>query len=320
MNPQQLADFLNARLAPGEARFDAADTAILARKLEYVKAQTFDVKYQSFKARNLIPLATDVDPAADTIVYGQWDQYGMAKIISNYADDLPRVDVLAKEYRTPVKSLGAAYGFSIMDLRRARLANVQLDTKRAAAARRAIESRIDYIAAYGDSETGLPGFLTNTNVAETALPTGNWIAGAVSPTLMLADLHALVDAAVNAGNDVFYPDTLILPSREFARIAQTFMSTDNTTTVLRAFLNENPYIRNVDFWHRLNAVPIVGGGTRKLAVVYTRSPEVCTLEIPQEFEQFPPEARGLAFEVPCHARIGGTVIRYPVAVRYGTGI
>lgn len=319
MNEQELLAFINSRLADGETRFDAADTAIVFRKLESVKAQTYDVKYAEYKLRTFVPLATDVDPAADTIVYGQFDQFGMAKIIANYSMDLPRVDILAKEFRTPVKSLGASYGYSVMDVRRARLANVSFESKRALAARRAIEAAIDKIGAYGD-DTGLPGLLTNPNVAETSLPNGTWISSNRTAVQMLADLHALVDASVNAGSDVFIPDTIVLPPREFARIAQTFMSTDNTTTVLKAFLNENPYIKNVDFWHRLNEVPASGGGTRKLVLCYTRSPEVMTLEIPQEFEQFPPQPKGLAFEVSCHARLGGVVIRYPVAVRYGTGI
>lgn len=320
MKPDQLLNFINGLLPDSEPRFDANETAVVFRRLEAIKARTYDVKYPNLKARQFIPVDTDVDPAADTIVYGQFDAYGMARIVSNYATDLPRVDVIGREFRTPVKSIADSYGYSVVDLRRGRLAGQNLEARRAEMARRAIETAIDRIAAYGDADTGLPGFLTNANVPETALTNGTWISSNRTAVQMLADLHALVDASVAAGKDVFVPDTLLLPTREFARIAQTFMSTDNTTTVLRAFLNENPYIKNVDYWSALDAVPVAGGSTRKLAVCYTRSPEVLTLEIPQEFEQFPPQAKGLAFEIPCHARIGGTVIRYPVAVRYGTGI
>lgn len=318
MNPEQIAAFINARLGDSDQRLDASETAIIARKLEHVKARTYDVRYQTFKARRFIPVATDADPAAETILYLQWDQFGMAKIIANYADDLPLVDVLAKEFRTPVKSLGAAYQFSIMDLRRARMAGIQLDTRRAAMARRAIESAVDSIAALGRADVGLTGFLNHPNVPIYAIPNAQWISLSRTALEMLADLHALVDAVVDAGKDVFIPNTVILPSRAYARIAQTFMSVDNTTTVLRAFLNENPYITDVDFWHRADNVPGATGTNRM--VCYFRDPEVLTLEEPQAFEQLPPQPENLAFKIPVHSRIGGTVIRYPVACGYADNI
>lgn len=314
MNPQQIAEFINSRLGDEDERLDASETAIIARKLEHVKARTYDVKYQTFKARRFVPVATDADPAAETIVYYQWDQFGMAKLISNYADDLPLVDVLAKEFRTPVKSLGAAYQFSIMDLRRARKAGVQLDARRAAAARRAIESATDDIAAVGRASVGLHGLLNHPNVPLYAAVNGQWISSDRTALQMLADLHAFVDGVVDAGKDVFIPNTIILPSRAYARIAQTFMSADNTTSVLKAFLNENPYIQDVDFWHRCDNVTGATGGNR--SVCYFRDPEVLTFEEPQPFEQLPPQPENLAFKIPVHSRVGGTVIRYPVAVGY----
>ena len=48
-------------------------------------------------------------------------------------------------------------------------------------------------------------------------------------------------------------------------------------------------------------------GTGPRMLTYQRDPEILELIIPQDFEQFPPQARNLAFVVPCHARIGGVV-------------
>lgn len=311
MNPEQIAALLEGKM--GAERLDAAATATLARQLEHVKAKTYDVKYGAFKARQFIPVDPDQDPAADTIVYHQWDQFGAAKLLANPSDDLPLVDVSVQEFRSPVRSLGAAYGYSIMDLRRAAKTGSNLDAKKAAAARRAVEARIDYLAAYGDAASGIPGFLTNPNVTTDAATTGTW--SSATALQMLQDLHDMAADAVDAGGDVFVPDTILLPSAEFAKAATTPMAADNTRTVLSTFIQENPWITNVDTWRRLDSVNGV-----KLAVVYTRSPEVLTLNIPQEFEQLPPEAKGLGFEIPCHARMGGTTIHYPVAVRYITGL
>lgn len=323
MTPEQLAEWINQRIsdeAPEGSRLDASDTAVLFRKLEHVKSRTYDVVYPELKARSFIPVESDADPAAQTIVYQQWDAYGMAKVVSNYGTDFPRVDVVAKEFRTPVKSVGASYGYSVMDLRASRLAGgPSLDSARAAMAKRAIETKLDYIAAYGDP-TGLGGLLVNANVPETAAVNGTWISSNRTAVQMLEDLHAWVAASVLAGKDVYMPDTVVLPTAEYIRVSQKFMDNTNQKTVLRAFLDENPWIRNVDYWSRNDAVPVVGSSARKLVLIYTRNAEVLTLEMPQEFEQFPPQPKGMEFEVYCHARTGGVVIRYPIAVRYGTGI
>ena len=39
-----------------------------------------------------------VNPGATTITYRQWDNFGMAQIISNYADDPPLMDALVEEF------------------------------------------------------------------------------------------------------------------------------------------------------------------------------------------------------------------------------
>lgn len=317
MNPDQIAAFINSRLSDGDQRMDAAETAHVAKSLEAVKAKTYDVVYDAFKARRFIPVDTSAGPAADSIVYYQWDMFGMAKIVANYADDLPMADAISREFSTPVRSVGASYQYSIQDMRRAAKTGSQLDQRRANAARRSIEAKIDDVGALGDSAAGLTGFANNANVPLTPPITGGWSIGVTAANLALGDLHELVGDTFDAGRDMFNPNTVILGSSAYKYAVQTHMSVDNTTTVLNAFLRESPWITDMDVWHKLDTA---GAGATTRAICYRRDPEVLTLEIPQDFEQFPPEARGLAFVVATHARVGGTVIRYPLAVRYMDGL
>ena len=53
---------------------------------------------------------------------------------------------------------------------------------------------------------------------------------------------------------------------------------------------------------------------------YKKDPEVLTLEIPQEYEEMPPQAKNLQFHVPVHARIGGVIVYYPIAMAYMDGL
>lgn len=319
-------DYLQLILNQMGLRLDAKYTAALDFQLEHLRVQTYDIKYPEMKARKLIPVDLSVDPGAESIVYHQWDEYGMAEIISNYADDLSMVDTLAEKFTTLVESLGKGFQYSIQDLRRAAMAGNQLDQRRARACRRAIERGIDEIAAVGNAKGKLKGFLNHPNVtiliATSDGTSARWIGGRTDggkdPGLIKADMHAAVTSIWTTTKQVHQPDTIVLATTEYGHISQTSVSALNQETILRSFLKNNPMITNVDFWYKLDTADAAGTGPRM--VTYQRDPEVLELVIPQDFEQFPPQARNLAFVIPCHARIGGVVFYYPLAVTYTDGI
>lgn len=300
-------------------RSDSQETATFNRKLEYVLTRTYDKKYPDLKARLFLPVNTEIPTGAESFVWRAFDYAGMAKIIANFADDLPLVDVIAAEVAQKLKSVGDGYSYSIQDLRASAMAGTNLDTKRASAARKVIDNTIEQIAAIGNSAAGLPGFLNNANVTVLSAPgdiQGNW--PALTPKQILADLNAIVDKMVVTSKEAFKPNTLLLPTSRYRLIASTTMSDLDQRTILDVFLANSPDITNVDSWTYLETADTAGTGPR--AVAYNRDPEYVELVIPQEFEQLPPQAVNLAFKVPCHARIGGVVIYYPLSVIYADGI
>lgn len=68
-----------------------------------------------------------------------YDRTGVAKIINNYATDLPRADVKGKPTTAYVKSVGDSYGYSVQEMRASRLAGKSLDVRKAEAARYAAD-------------------------------------------------------------------------------------------------------------------------------------------------------------------------------------
>jgi hypothetical protein len=108
-------------------RLDSKFTATLEKEIEHVKTMTYDVVYPELKARTFIPVDNSANTGAETITYRQWDEFGMAQIIANYADDLPLIDALVEEFSQKVKPLGAAYQWSIKDLRRSDMSGSRLD-------------------------------------------------------------------------------------------------------------------------------------------------------------------------------------------------
>lgn len=315
-NLQKLADDYESS---GGERLDAGETASLAKQLEFVYAKTYDVKYAELKARRFIPIDTSVDSAAEYFTYRQWNAFGMAKIIANYADDLPRVDALAKEFTSPIRSVGASYGYSIIDLRRSAKTGSQLEQRRATAARRAHELKFDSVVSVGDAPAGLTGFLNHPNIPIVPAVNGTWISSSATPLEMIEDLNELVNSVILATAETFEPDTLLLDNASFLRINSTPMSStgDSDNTVLKFFLNNNPYIKNIDQWGKLNNSG-VGNATR--AVAYKRSEEVLAAVEPQAFEQLPPQWRNLEAVINTHSRVGGVRIQYPLAIAFMDGL
>jgi hypothetical protein len=292
-----------------DSRLDSKYAAFLERQLEFVKTQTYDIKYPALKARLFIPVSAQVPTGAASHLYRQWDEYGKARVISNYGDDFPRVGTGVKEFSGTIKSIGASYSYSVEDLRRSAFAGTQLDSRLARSARNAIEFELDELAAFGHKESNLLGFLNNPFVPiEQGKP---WF-GTQNKTSrqIMDDLAELVTKMVETTNELHAPDTILLPIKHFAYIAQTPVSDKSETTILKAFLANSPYITGIDSWQKLNG----------RAVAYKRSPEILELEIPQEFEQFPPQPRNMEFVINCHAKFAGVTIYYPKAVRYLEGI
>ena len=299
---------------------DAKFTAVLNDQLEAIKAATYDIKFAVLKARLFIPVSNEVDTGATSITYRQWTEYGVAKIIANYADDLELVNALVEEFTSPVKSIGKAYQFTVQDLRASAMSGARLDSRLATAARNAIERGIEQIAAFGrigtDPSGGLTGLLNHPNVPLVTPITGSW--ASATPAQIVADLNKIVASVVTSTLETHTPNTILMSSDLFEIINQTPIAVDNQTTILRSFLANNVYITDIDTWQPTELAD--AGGTGPRLVCYFRDPEVLELEIPQEFEQFPPEARNLSFIVNCHARVGGVIIHYPFAIAYMDGL
>lgn len=300
-----------------------------ARELEHVKAQSYDVIKAPLRAFDLIPVSNEAGPGAESIVYDQFDMVGIAKVISNYADDLPRADVKGKEFVAKVKSIGNSYGYSLQEIRNAQMARKNLQQRKANAAVRAQREAWNRIAFYGDAEYGLQGWLGNPNIPSAAVAadgTGSstlW--SAKTADQIVRDINALVNQVVTQSNGAELPDTLLLPLDRYGYITTTPRSANSDTTIAQFVLANNPHLKSIEWSNEIlnanrdanmSSDPFTG----EIMIAYRRDPDAFTLEIPQMFEQLPVQERGLEFVVPCHSRIGGVIIYYPMSMAIGEGI
>lgn len=304
-------------------RMDADETNMLALSLEDMRARVYEAEYPELKSRKYLPTTNEVDTGAETYSFETTDYRGEAKAITNYADDLPHVETDGDKVIHKVQAYGNGYSYSIQDLRRAAFSGKPLSARKARAARRLWERKLDSVAAFGDPTFGIAsGALNNSDVNIEALANaGTWATkvGAGNPDQVLADLNALCAAVINESKELYMPRTVLMPTNQFLLCTQTRIAAadGSSETIMEAFLRTNPWVQNVDMWDLLAGA---GAGSDDRIVAMEADPDVLELVIPQEFEVFPPQAKNLAFQVLCHGRTAGTAIMRPLGVKYMDGV
>ena len=303
---------------------DQNTSVFFNRQLEHIKVRSYDVLYQDLYARTVFPTDDQAGSYARHITYRVYDRVGMAKIISSYAKDLPRADVSGREVTSPVRVIGLSFGYNVDEILASSQTGVGLEQRRANAVQRGTEETIDRIAWFGDSDSGLPGFLSNPNIP-TDIVTGadanarKW--SNKTPTQILNDVNSLFTNVFNTTRQKEKANTLLLPTAQYSDIAFRARSeTQSDTTVLDYIVKNSPYLNSKD-----DVMPIpdlAGAGTADadLMVAYDRSPDKLTMEVPLELTFLAAQERGLELEVPAWAKTGGVLVYYPMSVRFGSGI
>ena len=310
-------------------RFDDAEDASLyfARELDYIKAQSYDVEYPELTALSLFPISNEVNPGAETVTYYSYDKTGVAKIINNYATDLPRADVKGKPSTGYVKSVGASYGYSVQDMRASRMASKSLDVRKAEAARYAVDFELNRIAWAGDKENGLIGVLSPENdIPLYVVPNGassktSWESKTADE--ILADLNGMQKQVSRTTKNVERPDTLALPADVYIDISTRQIP--NTGYTVKKFLLENaPYLKDIVSAAELQADaedtnPYAAEG-KNVALLFKKDARKMSIEHPLPFYQHPLQTKGLEIVVPCEARTAGAIIYYPLSALIAVGV
>ncbi len=312
MDPIELTRLTLERSGLQGVHFDANDGLFFSRQLERIKVESYDVVYPELKARTFIPVDSSTPAGAKTITYRQFDQKGMARLTGTQADDVPLVTVSGKEFTQSVKRFTTEFSYNVEDIRAASMVNMGLDGLLAAAARRTIEDVFDYYAAFGNTALGTKGITNHASIPLVVLPNLGAFS-TLTPQQILDNLNYLAGAIVTATKEAFQPDTLLVDTFTYVAISQMNVGVDNQMSVLRSFLANNPYIKSVDSWTRLNTAGATG---KRRIIAYKKTPQVLQLNIPLEFTMLPIQQRGFDFVTFCEGKIGGLELHYPYAAAH----
>lgn len=297
-----------------------------ARELDYIKSKSYDKIYPEFTALNKFPITHEVPEGAESMTYYSYERTGMAAIISNYATDLPRADVKGAPSTAFVKSLGASYGYSVQDMRASRMAGKSLDTRRAEAARYAVDRTTNIIAFAGDKKNNLVGVLSTDNNIPLYTLSEVEVDGQKytdfkhkTAAQILDDINGMFAYQAKITKGVEHADTLMLPHSVYIDIS-TRQIPNTGYTVLR-FLKENaPYLKDIVSAPELESdAEDTNPYNKGVMFLYTNSADKFSLEIPMPFYQYPLQNRNLEVIVPCEERVAGCIIYYPLSALIAVG-
>jgi hypothetical protein len=307
------------------------------RQLEYIQAQSYDVLYPELKGRSTFSTNTEGGEGVNTITYRSYDKRGEAAIIAGKATDLPRADISGKEYSISVRTIGNAYGYSRQELAASRLTGLPLDARKAEAARRAYEERVNQLIWFGNAENNIGGLfggkagdpwstITNTAVADSGIGGDLTWGGNKTPDEIVADLTTACATMFADTLMLHSPNKILMSVLKYNYIMNTPRSIHSDTSILNWFVANNDFITSRDQISVINELSGVFGATPGPAggsegfIVMAESADNLRLREPFPYKHLPVQYKGLEFEINCYGRFAGLEIIRPAAIAFWYGI
>lgn len=288
--------------------------------LSNVARKVYEVKYPEYNALSIFPVSQDARPFDSFYSYEVMDFVGKAKIVSDYADDLPTVDAVAAINNKPIFTLGDSYVYSHLEIEAAIANRKPLQEYKGKAARLAIDALVNQLTVYGDDNYNLTGLLTDQSIPRVAAAVG--VGGSTlwsqkTAQEILNDLNNLVQAIIVNSKNVERPNRIVISNISYGILQNTLTSAVGGISALDFFKSTHPFIEKIiPMWELDNAGP---GGTN-MAIAFNNDPSKISIELPQVFRQLDPQLRNLTYYTLCYARYAGLIVRYPASVAILEGI
>lgn len=298
---------------PGTRRTDVASPGLyFARELEQRLAEVLETKRPALNGMRLFARRTDVNANARTFTRKRFDSAGVAKWISDYTQDLPRVGVSASEETFQVKTLGNEFGWTIEDILAAQFTGTPIDMALANAARRAHEEFINHVIWNGDESVGIHGVLNYPYLPRYIFD--NPIATGTSADVIIAALTDMVFQGRNRTKQIAVLDRMVVAPSIYSYLRSTPRASNSDTTILEFFLRNNGHVKTIEEAWELEGA---GPDGEHLIINFPLDPTVLGVVAPTLFQVLPVQQKSLSYSVPCWSRCGGVVSDFPLEATIG---
>lgn len=313
-------------MEPKATRLDATDLVFFKRQLEVIKRTQYNEKNRMLQAASLIPVDSEVrGEGIESITYRSYSRAGVAAFFGDYGGSIPRVDVFGEEKSVKPKRFGAAFGYSIFEIKKAARGNVSLKMMKADAAYRAMAEKLDNILWNGAPKQGIQGFLDYPGIQEYSVALGatggtdaeKKLWSNKTPSEIYADMRAMIKIPLINTNEIERPNTLLLPTEQCELIKDIQFSTGSDLTIMEYFKRNNPGVEVVSVSYLKDKGD---GGTARM-VAYVKDADHLTQEFPVPFKQEPEfQEDEFNYRVSVWAEHAGVIVYYPSSVIFGDGI
>lgn len=291
---------------------DVAGNARATDELVQIMTKAYDAQFPELQARSLLNMKAGISPGAEKIRVKHYEALGNAEVITNYASYVPKVNLIETEDEYKILGLGDGYDYSIQDEYADAFSRVDTIGKKAIAARKAIETRIDELLFYGHPGSFVG--LTNLSNVNTHSCAGVW--ASATWDAMLADLNNMVRKIQINTKYVEKANTMLIPPTLLAVIKDKIIPDTGGKSVYARFVEENSDLEIVEVWR----LETSGASDKPQIIVYNKSPDKIEGIVPLEFMQLPPQQSAFVHRIFCHARCGGVANYFPKSVLYGSGM
>ena len=125
--------------------FQDSELNKLSRLFNQIINETYGLERESLDALSFIPPQAGIGQWLRTWTYKVLSEMGIAKLISDYAEDLPPVSRALELKTNDIREYGVSYGYSEFELMQWLTAGIDLSRDEAETARRKIDEKVDEV-------------------------------------------------------------------------------------------------------------------------------------------------------------------------------
>lgn len=278
-------------------------------QLTQILNRQYEEAYPETGALELFPVTTELAPTTRNFEYLMFDGVAMAKIISDYSDDLPTVEAMASEENGKVFRLGNAWFISLDEIKVGQALGSSLSDRKATLAREAHETLVNELVFKGSAPHKINSVFDHPNI--TRIPSAGWTTDAEAAS---DELQSLIDTIQDLTRGRHRVTNIVLPNSKRRLLSKRMPET--TESYLDWFEGQN---QNVTISAMAELDDIDGAGT-KAVLAYEKDPMNMSIEIPEAFNMLPMQPKDLHFKVPCTSKTTGLIVYRPLTIAMLVGV
>jgi hypothetical protein len=295
------------------------DSMFRKKDLEQIDEILYTANKEELVARAIINVDDDNHPAVETVGYDTLSESGAAKVTANGATDIPLVDGDIERGAQKVVTIESGFKITSQEKRAAEMLGRDIDTNKAAIARRVMAEKENSIVFEGDAELDIPGLVNAANINTLDVDTDSDSDGVEweykTGFEIIKDIReARKKVSKRPG---FIPNVLVLPPDQYERLQDPINET-NVNTVMS-------YLENMGWFDEIVSTSSLEGadpdGDNDCGIILDNNPAYIELALPLDIyrhEEIKMDNNDIRINL--EERFAGALIRYPLAVCRFDGI